>query len=625
MKFKYTNPVHLCIFLVLIISFKSVVSQDFSDYDEQESLPETPGAANYVRNSNYYSFLQAPKKKIAKNKRNTVRRVKLDPHKIYLKGWLSVSSRSFKNYNLYPPIRLADGTEFEIAVNPKYFRINSLYDKTDKTIVPGKYYFWFRLSGRHLYYSLKKDDINILDNIYISSISFALALDSFSKNAKCFFVKDSRGLKYVMCAQTLQLRNMWICQIQTNLGQPQDPLCKTVKKIRPKGKKKAKKSAQSSGQEIKPSDDKIIEKTITQPVIIIPQPSRMCNEKWDYSNKGRDWECVCGEGKQQSPINLPPTDKAILSAIKPIFEYEEFDPISKADFKDGLVKAGKPIKIRHLNHSIRIFHPNMGKAITLDGAVYVAEEIVFHTPSEHTINGRKFDLEMQVIHKGVTAGDIAKTVILSLLFKKKAGVFNKFFDKLNIFNLPNTNEPYRDITESLFIPYAFLDSSDPNIEIMNPFSFYTYSGSETQPPCAERTIVYVTSKPIKIGSVAIEMFREAIKVPDTINDEGETVSPMFPAENNRAIQPQNGRAIFFYDHLAFCGPSALTLNKRKKARNSYSDTEDRRRSSRKGHYEKREGTATEYFYVNGEVPSGLPGAYVVSREEALRSELNNKF
>jgi carbonic anhydrase len=537
-----------------------------------------------------------------------IRRPKLDPHKIYLEGWLSVSSRSFKNYNLYPPIRFADGSEIEIAVNAKYFRINSLYDKTDKTIVPGKYYFWFRLSGRHVYYSLKKEDINILDNIYITHISYAIALDSFSKNAKCFFIRDSRGIKYVLCAQTLQIRNRWICQIQTNLGQPQDPICKTVKKIKPKGKKAAKKGTVSV-QEIIPSDDKIIEKTITQPVIIIPQPSRMCNENWDYSNKGRDWECVCREGKQQSPIDLPPTDKAITSAIKPIFQYDEFDPVSKADFKDGLVKSGKPIKIRFINHSLRIYHPNMGKAITLDGAVYVAEEIVFHTPSEHTINGKKFDMEMQVIHKGVTAGDIAKTVILSILFKKKAGVFNKFIDKLNIFNLPNPNEPYRDITESLFIPYAFLDASDPDIEIMNPFSFYTYSGSETQPPCAERTIVYVTSKPINIGSVAIEMFREAIKTPDRINDEGETVSPMFPPENNRAIQPQNGRAIFYYDHLAFCGPSAL--NKRKKIQ-----TDIGVKQRRKGHYEKREANAVEYYYVDGETPSGLPGALVVSPKEA---------
>lgn len=607
MKFKYTNLVHLCIFLILILFLKSVNSQDNTYSEDQENLPEIPGAANFVKSSNTYSFLEAPKKKNIKKKKKVNRRPKLDHRKIYLEGWLSISSRSFRNYYLYPPIRFSDGREIVIDINSKYFRKNSLYDKRDKTLVPGKYYFWFRLSGRHVYYSLKKDDINILDNIYISHISYALALDSFSKNAKCFYIKDNRNIKYVMCAQTLQLRNLWICQIQRNLGQPEDPLCKGIKK-KPKGKKPAK-NKYKTVQETLPADDKIIEKTITQPVIIIPQPSKMCNDKWDYSNKGRDWECVCKEGKQQSPIDLPPTDKAILSAVKPIFQYEEFDPISPANFKDGLVKSGKPIKIRYLNHSIRIYHPNMGKAITLDGAVYVAEEIVFHTPAEHTINGRRFDMEMQIIHKGVTAGDIAKTVILSLLFKKKAGVFNKFIDKLNVFNLPSPAEPYRDITESLFIPYAFLDSSDPDIQLMNPFSFYTYSGSETQPPCAERTVVYVTSKPINIGSVAIEMFREAIKTPDTLNDEGEMVSPMFPPENNRAIQPQNGRAIFHYDHLAFCGPMALTMNKRKK-------TDDNIINRRKGHYEKKESTLTEYFYVNGETPSGLPGAYVVSPKEA---------
>jgi hypothetical protein len=252
----------------------------------------------------------------------------------------------------------------------------------------------------------------------------------------------------------------------------------------------------------------------------------------------------------------------------------------------------------------------MGKAITLDGAVYVADEIVFHTPAEHTINGVRYDMEMQIIHRGVTTGDIAKSVILCLLFKKKAGIFNKFIDKLDVFNLPNPAEPYRDITESLFIPYAFLESSQPDIQLMNPFSFFTYSGSETQPPCAERTVIYVSSKPINIGSVAIEMFKEAIKTPDVINDAGESVKAMFPAYNFRAIQPLHGRAVFHYDHLAYCGPSvtnaALGLGFRDK----------KRRRHTQGHYEKKITAVKEYFYVNGETPSGMPGAYVVSPTEA---------
>ena len=40
-------------------------------------------------------------------------------------------------------------------------------------------------------------------------------------------------------------------------------------------------------------------------------------------------------------------------------------------------------------------------------------------------------------------------------------VFNKFVEKLDIYNLPNPSEPLRDLSESLYIPYAFLESKAP--------------------------------------------------------------------------------------------------------------------------------------------------------------------
>jgi hypothetical protein len=41
-----------------------------------------------------------------------------------------------------------------------------------------------------------------------------------------------------------------------------------------------------------------------------------------------------------------------------------------------------------------------------------------------------------------------------------------------------------------------------------------------------------------------------------------------------------------------------------------------------GHYEKVVKSNTEYFYVDGNDPSGLPGAYVVSKSEALKTQAN---
>lgn len=595
----YKNFVILTLLSILVLLTQQVISSDdFSPTEFLETLPNTPGASTFGNRK--FSFKQ---RAAIQRKKSKSRRRKVDPKKIYLKDYLSISSSVFKNTRIYPPIKYPDGSENIIKTDRKYFRINTEYEKGNKSGGPSKRFFWFRLSGRHIYYSSNRKSINVLDNIYVSKISHALPLGNYSKKAYCFYFKDIRRIKFKVCGTSLIQRNKWVCQLQYNLGQPLDPVCRAIKKPKKKG----------SGSETPLGNDKIIEKTITQPLIIIPQPSRMCNDKWDYSNKGRDWECECKEGQHQSPIDLPPAKKAIGSSLKPVFEYEEVSPISPADFKEGLVKSGQPIKIRYIQNAIRVYHPNMGKVITLDGAVYVAEEIVFHTPSEHTINGQRFDMEMQVIHRGVTTGDIAKTVILSLLFKKKAGSYNKFIEKLDIYNLPNPSEPLRDIEENLYIPFAFLDSKAPDSPLMNPFSFYTYSGSETQPPCAERTIHYVVSKPINIGSVALEMFKEAIRTPDFINEYGDLVSPKFKPVNYRATQKQNGRAIFYYDHISYCGPST---------NNNSMGLGIRGKRKVKGHYEKKISTGVEYYYVSGEKPSGLPGAYVVSRKEALGPEIN---
>lgn len=60
---------------------------------------------------------------------------------------------------------------------------------------------------------------------------------------------------------------------------------------------------------------------------------------------------------------------------------------------------------------------NFGSAMTQDGICYQAVEIVFHTPGEHTLNGERFDMEMQVIHKATSDGHIGKKLVIAHLFK----------------------------------------------------------------------------------------------------------------------------------------------------------------------------------------------------------------
>jgi len=248
-----------------------------------------------------------------------------------------------------------------------------------------------------------------------------------------------------------------------------------------------------------------------------------------------------------------------------------------------------------------------GHVITLDGQIYKAEKIIFHTPSDHTIDGKQFDLEMQIIHNGITQENITKHIVVSILFQKRPGVYNRFIDNLDFFDLPSKKNPIKklklDINKNIFIPDVFFNSDSDEISAMKPKSFYTYQGSISFPPCEERTINYVFSEIINLSSTAIQLFKEAIKMPDYKDRNGNVFVGKKGYENNRKTQPLNGRKVFFYDHVIYCGEDQVVQKKKKKDKFL-------------GHYEKINKKLTQYLYVGSEGPSGLPNSFVVTKDEA---------
>jgi carbonic anhydrase len=560
---------------------------------------------------NSFRFMQKPKNSNPITKRSNRRKsrrtlrkrmVYKNPINILKNGWLKVSSYIFRNPNKYPQIGLPDGSNIEIPTNRNGFRINETYDPNKKppNFPPSRYYFWFRLSGKNFYYSTGKNDINVL-----GSISAINILETYKESdiglRRCFRILDRERKEWRLCAKTKKEKAAWICVIKTMLGYKKIRECKAKKSGKGAGK------GDAGGDEV--NQPTVITRKVQTPVILIPLPSKKCNEDWDYINKGQDWNCECSEGKEQSPINLPPRHHSIISPIKPIFSFNEVKAKKETTTSDGQHKTNKILSIKNKNNALRIKHKYFGKAITLDGGLYTAEEIVFHTPSEHTIDGRRFEMEMQVIFYGQNKGAIAKQVVLSFLFKRKAGVYNKFIDDLDFFNLPNSITKRRPLLNNIFIPKIFYNANYGDVALMKEFSFYTYQGSLTQPPCSERTINYVAAKPIKLGSSALQMFQEAIRIPDKISSTGEVISSNIPPENHRITQPLNGRAVFYYDKKKFCNNGI----KKPSIEFGY----NRGRKKVKGHYEKVLKKMTEYYYVNGPMPSGLPGAYVVSPQEAI--------
>jgi carbonic anhydrase len=509
--------------------------------------------------------------------------------KAIFKNWFYILSSSFSNNKKFPTIHSEYG-EFLIKYQKKNFkRINPLYKKG--LLIPNKYSFYFRLSKYYIWYSFNRINLNIIGRISIENI---FDLKFLNRNKEyCFNIIEKSKDSWIICKEDKLIVINWFCKIIKFARFSKDKYDRCDYK-KYKGKIK---------------NEKVLIKTITQPFIIIPTATHTCNQGWTYERKGNDWECLCKEGLEQSPIDLPPIDKAIESDTKPIFEYDKVDPIMSTDYEPTKLNSGDYNVIIFENEALRIKHPNFGKIITLDGTVYIAQEIVFHTPSEHTIDGVKFDMEMQIIHYGKSTGDSLKSIILSFLFKEKPGAFNKFFEKLEYFNLPNPKNKSRKLSQTLFIPEILQENGDfEDFNFIKPFNFYSYQGSHTAPPCDEKTIHYVASNPIELSSTTLKMFKESLRIPDQIDSKGNindsNKSTLF--ENNRSTQALNGRAIFHHYYL-----NCNFFGKIKQGGDI-----------KKGHYEKIIKTAVEYIHVNRDIPSGIPNSFVVTNKEAEALEEN---
>jgi len=500
-----------------------------------------------------------------------------------LEDWWMIKATELRDGSKYPILQLANNTIARIKVNHEGYRVNDCIN-CNSSKPENDTLFYFRLNDEGLFYASTKTDINVLSYLPFETVDDSVKLYGMANktHTKCIKLNDRQNKGWEICNNKDEVYNKWLCKIKKILDEDDEPGCRNNK-----------------------TENGTLNATKTvikvQPEVVIPLPSRDCNQFWNYNQNGKDWECICKEGVEQSPIDLPPITDAIDSPIKPLFEYKEISALSEYSTLDKIMEFDEPITFNHENGHLIIEHEDLGKIVTLDGAVYKAEEINFHTPSNHKINGKSFPLEVSIVHYGISKGDISNQIVLSFLFEKKAGVSNKFLDDLDYYDLPNPMFKQANITKSLFIPKILYEATSEDLVVMKPFSFYTYQGSLMFPPCTERTIHYVSSKPLRIGTSMLQLFQEALRAPDVIKSTGSKttikVSSDLPV-SNRDIQELNGRPVFHYDHTKYC-----FIN------------EDKPKPKPVGHYEKMKRDVEKIFYVSGNRPSGIPGAFVVPTEE----------
>lgn len=194
------------------------------------------------------------------------------------------------------------------------------------------------------------------------------------------------------------------------------------------------------------------------------------------------------DGRAQSPIDLCGAVPADLAPLR--FDYR---PVS--------------VRLVYNGHSVQENEDGASHLVVGDDA-YELKQFHFHSPSEHTVDGRLFEMEVHFVHEGV-GGEVA---VVSVLVER--GAHNAAFDAMWR-ALPDRDHP-EGRSDELIAVGELLPAAH---------GYYAYRGSFTTPPCTEGVRWFVMRQPIELAPAQLAEFRRVIY------------------GNNRPVQPQNGRAI----------------------------------------------------------------------------------
>ena len=218
---------------------------------------------------------------------------------------------------------------------------------------------------------------------------------------------------------------------------------------------------------------------------------------WSYEGEGgpENWGeldksySACLEGSKQSPIDIAGAKVADLPDLE--FGYA---PTTGAVVNNG--------------HTIQV-DLKAGATMKLAGSTFTLAQFHFHGPSEHTIGGKSYPLEVHFVHKDTTG----RLAVVGVLIGE--GAENKAYASM-LARLPDKANAPVQLTEPLDLK-AML----PAVQ-----ATYRYEGSLTTPPCSEGVAWNLMAQPITMSKAQIA-----------------ELTSRFAEPNNRPTQQLGSRAL----------------------------------------------------------------------------------
>ena len=182
---------------------------------------------------------------------------------------------------------------------------------------------------------------------------------------------------------------------------------------------------------------------------------------------------LCKNGTRQSPIDITETRRARLSSID--FNYRKG---AKDIYNNG--------------HTIQVnMHP--GNYIVVSGKRYELLQFHFHTPSEHTIDGKPTDMVAHFVHKAAD-GELG---VVGVLFKacQENNIIAQFWR-----NIPTEPGQRKKVSRQIDVLKMLPKNR----------GYYAYSGSLTTPPCTEGVKWMVLKNTVPVSDAQVKTFNDLI-------------------------------------------------------------------------------------------------------------------
>ena len=218
-----------------------------------------------------------------------------------------------------------------------------------------------------------------------------------------------------------------------------------------------------------------------QCVVIYPHFGYEGGEPAEWAELSDYYE-TCGTGQEQSPIDL--TNAAVTDLANIVFDYKE-----------------TTVNIINNGHTVQV-NVVAGSQIVINGGTYELKQFHFHAPSEHTVEGQDYPIEMHLVHQDANG----KLAVVGVFIAE--GAENTAFTSVRD-HLPE--EQIGIIATGATVQVADLLPTEQTV--------YRYSGSLTTPPCSEEVIWSVMKTPVEMSAEQIADFNHII------------------AGNNRPLQP----------------------------------------------------------------------------------------